>query len=144
MPKDEDAFDQFGYRLFRDAYRIRSEDTFDLRYLTENQSLQKLQKVADRIVQDHRKYNQIYPYNKFSLGSVPGEDALVRRQIYEVLKRQQASEVLDAEKLIFFKPDDDVGSGFKVQFLSQIFRRKSSLCFNQKKGMVGPLAYVSV
>ncbi|MAH26403.1 MAG: hypothetical protein CMI19_05545, partial [Opitutae bacterium] len=62
MPKDEDAFDQFGYRLFRDAYRIRSEDTFDLRYLTENQSLQKLQKVADRIVQDHRRYNQIYPY----------------------------------------------------------------------------------
>ena len=119
MPKDEDAFDQFGYRLFRDAYRIRSEDTFDLRYLTENQSLQRLQKVADRIVQDHRKYNQIYPYNKFSLGSVPGEDALVRRQIYEVLKRQRASEVLDAEKLIFFKPDDDVGSGFKVQFLAK-------------------------
>jgi hypothetical protein len=75
--------------------------------------------VADRIVQDHRKYNQIYPYNKFSLGSVPGEDALVRRQIYEVLKRQRASEVLDAEKLIFFKPDDDVGSGFKVQFLAK-------------------------
>jgi general secretion pathway protein D len=119
MPKDEDAFDQFGHRLFRDAYRIRSEDTFDLRYLTQNQSLQRLQKVADRIVQDHRKYNQIYPYNKFSLGSVPGEDALVRRQIYEVLKRQRASEVLDAEKLIFFKPDDDVGSGFKVQFLAK-------------------------
>ena len=29
MPKDEDAFDRFGHRLFRDAYRIRSEDTFD-------------------------------------------------------------------------------------------------------------------
>ena len=37
MPKDEDTFDKFGHRLFRDAYRIRAEDTFDLRYLTENQ-----------------------------------------------------------------------------------------------------------
>jgi len=132
MPKDEDAFDQFGYRLFRDAYRIRSEDTFDLRYLTENQSLQKLQKVADRIVQDHRKYNQIYPYNKFALGSVPGEDALVRRQIYEVLKRQRASEVLDAEKLIFFKPDDDVGSGFKVQFLAEYLEEEAPFVLSEE------------
>ena len=137
MPKDEDAFDQFGHRLFRDAYRIRSEDTFDLRYLTENQSLQKLQRVADRIVQDHRKYNQIYPYNKFALGSVPGEDALVRRQIYEVLKRQQASEVLDAEKLIFFKPDDDVGSGIQSSVPSQIFRRGSSFCSIRRRGWPG-------
>ncbi|MBL6827491.1 MAG: type II secretion system protein GspD [Opitutales bacterium] len=132
MPKDEDAFDQFGYRLFRDAYRIRSEDTFDLRYLTENQSLQKLQKVADRIVQDHRKYNQIYPYKKFALGSVPGEDALVRRQIYEVLKRQRASEVLDAEKLIFFKPDDDVGSGFKVQFLAEYLEEEAPFVLSEE------------
>jgi hypothetical protein len=132
MPKDEDAFDQFGHRLFRDAYRIRSEDTFDLRYLTENQSLQKLQKVADRIVQDHRKYNQIYPYNKFALGSVPGEDALVRRQIYEVLKRQQASEVLDVEKLIFFKPDDDVGSGFKVQFLAKYLEEEAPFVLSEE------------
>ena len=40
----------------------------------------------------------------------------MRRQIYEVLKRQSAADVLDAEKLIFFKPDNEVGSGFKVQF----------------------------
>lgn len=125
MPKDEDAFDRFGHRLFRDAYRIRSEDTFDLRYLTENQSLQKLQKVADRIVLDHSKYRTIYPYSKFSLGSVPGEDALVRRQIYEVLKRQKASELLNSEKLIFFKSDQKVGSGFKVQFLSEYLEKEA-------------------
>ena len=125
MPKDEDAFDRFGHRLFRDAYRIRSEDTFDLRYLTENQSLQRLQKVADRIVQDHSNYRSIYPYSKFSLGSVPGEDALVRRQIYEVLKRQGAADVLDSEKLIFFKPDSEVGSGFKVQFLAEYLEQEA-------------------
>ena len=39
MPKDEDIFDSFGNRLFRDNYRIRAEDTFDLRYLTENRGL---------------------------------------------------------------------------------------------------------
>ena len=62
MPKDEDAFDRFGHRLFRDAYRIRSEDTFDLRYLTENQSLQKLQKWLTglcKIMQTTRRYIHI-------------------------------------------------------------------------------------
>ena len=125
MPNDDDLFDQFGNRLFRDAYRIRAEDTFDLRYLTENQSLQKLQKVADRIVQDHAKYGMIYPYQKFAAGSIPGEDALVRRQIYEVLKRQEASAILDSEKLIFFKPDDEVGAGFKVQFLAKYLKENA-------------------
>jgi hypothetical protein len=81
--------------------------------------------VADRIVLDHSKYRTIYPYSKFSLGSVPGEDALVRRQIYEVLKRQKASEVLNSEKLIFFKSDQKVGSGFKVQFLSEYLENEA-------------------
>ena len=132
MPNDDDLFDQFGNRLFRDAYRIRAEDTFDLRYLTENQSLKKLQKVADRIVQDHAKYGRIYPYQKFAAGSIPGEDALVRRQIYEVLKRQDASAILDSEKLIFFKPDDEVGAGFKVQFLAEYLKENAPFVLTEK------------
>mgnify|MGYP001166228092 CR=1 FL=1 len=132
MPNDDDLFDQFGNRLFRDAYRIRAEDTFDLRYLTENQSLQKLQKVADRIVQDHAKYGMIYPYQKFAAGSIPGEDALVRRQIYEVLKRQEASAILDSAKLIFFKPDDEVGAGFKVQFLAEYLKEYAPFVLTEK------------
>ena len=132
MPNDDDLFDQFGNRLFRDAYRIRAEDTFDLRYLTENQSLQKLQKVADLIVQDHAKYGRIYPYQEFAAGSIPGEDALVRRQIYEVLKRQEASAILDSEKLIFFKPDDEVGAGFKVEFLAEYLKENAPFVLTEK------------
>ena len=70
---------------------------FRLRYLTENKGLQRLQSVADRIVNDHRHLLEAYPYENFANGAVPGEDALVRRQIYEVLKRQRAAEVLDQE-----------------------------------------------
>ena len=50
---------------------------------------------------------------------------MVRRQIYEVLKRQRASEVLDTEKLIFFKPDQKVGSGFKVKFLAKYLEEEA-------------------
>ena len=132
MPKDEDLFDQFGHRLFRDAYRIRSEDTFDLRYLTENKGLRRLQEAADRIVTDHKHLVKTYPYENFANGAVPGEDALVRRQIYEVLKRQGAAEVLDQEKLIIFRRDDALGAGFKVRFLADYLREEAPFVLTEK------------
>ena len=150
MPKDEDLFDQFGHRLFRDAYRIRSEDTFDLRYLTENKGLMRLQEASDRIVTDHQHLVETYPYENFANGAVPGEDALVRRQIYEVLKRQDAAKVLDQEKLIIFRRDDALGSGFKVRFLADYLREEApfvltkkgdgravGLCFRMTRNAVG-------
>ena len=119
MPKDEDLFDSFDHRLFRDAYRIRDEDTFDLRYLTQNRGLLKLQSIADRIVTDDVRLAKAYPYNRFADRAVPGEDALVRRQIYEVLKHREAAKKLDTRKLIFFRNDEDLGSGFRVRFLHE-------------------------
>ena len=119
MPKDEDLFDSFDHRLFRDAYRIRDEDTFDLRYLTQNRGLLKLQTIADRIVTDDVRLAKAYPYNRFADRAVPGEDALVRRQIYEVLKHREAAKKLDTRKLIFFRNDEDLGSGFRVRFLHE-------------------------
>jgi general secretion pathway protein D len=133
MPKDEDLFDSFDHRLFRDAYRIRDEDTFDLRYLTENRGLLKLQAIADRIVTDDVRLAEAYPYNRFADRAVPGEDALVRRQIYEVLKHREAAEKLDARKLIFFRKDEDLGTGFRVRFLSEHLEEVAPFVLSNKK-----------
>ncbi|MDA8774171.1 hypothetical protein N9N13_00460 [Opitutales bacterium] len=133
MPKDDDLFDQFGHRLFRDAYRIRAEDTFDLRYLTENKGLQLLQNTVDRLVTDHPQLLREYPYGNFAQKSVPGEAALVRRQIYEVLKRQKASVVLDEEKLIFFDKNKDDRTGFKVRFLAEYLREFAPFVLEKKE-----------
>ena len=133
MPKDDDLFDQFGHRLFRDAYRIRAEDTFDLRYLTENKGLRQLQGAVDRVVSDHPQLSSEYPYEKFANDAVPGEGALVRRQIYEVLKRQQASDVLDVEKLIFFEKSKDREDGIKVRFLAEYLREVAPFVLAKKQ-----------
>lgn len=133
MPKDDDLFDQFGHRLFRDAYRIRAEDTFDLRYLTENKGLQVLHKVVERVVTDHPKLSRQYPYQNFAFNAVPGEDALVRRQIYEVLKRQDASQVLDDDKLIFFEKESGSGSGIKVRFLTEYLKKEAPFVLERKE-----------
>ena len=140
MPKDEDLFDQFGHRLFRDAYRIRSEDTFDLRYLTENKGLQRLQSVADRIVNDHRHLLEAYPYENFANGAVPGEDALVRRQIYKS-SSGRAAEVLDQEKLIIFRRMSRWDRGSRFAFWPIICARKRLSCL-LRRVTVGPSGYV--
>ena len=132
MPKDVDLFDKFGNRLFRDAYRIRAEDTFDLRYLTENKGLRQLQEVVDRIVNDHPQLTKQYPYQRFADQAVPGEDALVRRQIYEVLKRQKAAEVLDVEKLIFFERKRRAVRAFECVFCPITSRNSHPLSLRER------------
>ena len=111
-------------------YRIRAEDTFDLRYLTENKGLRQLQQVVDRIVNDHPQLTQKYPYRRFAGQAVPGEMP-VRRQIYEVLKRQKAAEVLDVGKLIFFEKEKSSGSGFRVRFLSEYLEEFAPFVFEE-------------
>ncbi|MDP7010622.1 MAG: hypothetical protein QF685_04520 [Verrucomicrobiota bacterium] len=117
MPKDEDAFDSVDNQLFRDAYRIRAEDTFDLNYLFENKQLLHMKALADRIVTGNIFLASQYPYNKFHGKAVPGETILCYRQVYEVLKRKDMRKKMEASKLIFFEPDKNIQSGHRVRFL---------------------------
>ncbi len=134
MPKDEDAFDSVDNQLFRDAYRIRAEDTFDLNYLTENHQLRSMKALATRIIAGDIGLAEQYPYNRFVGPAIPGEDILCHRQIYEVLKRQKTALKHDANKLIFFKPDQNIQSGFRVQFLQQYLAANAPHILTDKGG----------
>lgn len=134
MPKDEDAFDSVDNQLFRDAYRIRAEDTFDLNYLTQNHRLRSMKALASRIIAEDIGLEEKYPYNRFAGTAIPGEDILCHRQIYEVLKRQEIASKLDASKLIFFKPDRNIQSGFRVQFLQQYLAANAPQILTAKGG----------
>ena len=100
---DLDNFDSVDHALFRDAYRIRAEDTFDLNYLYENKQLQRMKALAERIVAGNVTLADKYPYNSFLGKSVPGESILCYRQIYEVLKRRDMQKDLNTDKIIFFE-----------------------------------------
>ena len=125
MPKDEDAFDSVDNQLFRDAYRIRAEDTFDLNYLHENKQLKRMKALANRIVTGNIFLARQYPYNKFYGKAVPGETILCYRQIYEVLKRKDMQTKLESSRLIFFEPDRNILSGHRVRFLGDYLRTQA-------------------
>jgi general secretion pathway protein D len=134
MPKDEDAFDSVDNQLFRDAYRIRAEDTFDLNYLYENKQLRRMKALANRIIATDVKLATEYPYSQFVDKAVPGEAILCYRQIYEVLKRRDMQKKLNSTKLIFFESDRNIGSGHQVQFLEEYIRNNAPEVLTEKGG----------
>src|SRR5690606_12504909 len=115
IPKDDDAFDSFDNELFRSAYRIRDQDVFDLRFLTENLQLKRMQMLADQVNSQNAEVAEKYPFDRFTANRIPGERILVFRQMYEVIKRREIAENVDIDRLIYLQPDENV-DGMGVQF----------------------------
>jgi len=117
LPKDEEKFDSTNNALFRDAYRIRSEDVFDLAFLEENRTLVNLSLLANEAIRKNDDLASVYPFSEFRGNHMPGEEILVYRQMYEVIKRLGTDKKINPQRLIFFHPDESSSSGFRVQFL---------------------------
>ena len=116
LPKDEDIFDSFGHELFRDSYRIRAEDVFDLTFLLENQRIVAYRDCARQVVDKNFRFSGIEPFRTFVRDSVPGESILVTRMIYEVIKRLSLVDRVLASRLIYLQ-NQQAGGGYDVQFL---------------------------
>jgi len=122
LPKDDDAFDSVDNELFRDAYRIRSEDVFDLSFLTENEHVRQMQALADQAISQNYDLRDTHPFSEFVGGRIPGERVLVYRQMYEVIKRQNLGESVRPNKIIFFEGQDQPHAKFSVEFLEPWLR----------------------
>jgi general secretion pathway protein D len=123
LPKDEDAFDSFDNQLFRDAYRIRAEDVFDLTFLRDNRALRDAQAAAERSIRDNLTLASRYPFDAFAGGRVPGEELFVYRQMYEVINRLGVDEDVHSDRIIFFNADRRWTAGFSVTFIDRYLRQ---------------------
>lgn len=130
LPKDTDDFDSFGAELFRDAYRIRAEDVFNLDFLTQNRQLKALQDAADRAVREQQQLSLTHPFSSFSNGRIPGEDILVCRQIYEVVRRRDIETPIDEKRLIFLEANAagaQVGVGWLARRIAKLSEAEPGL-----------------
>ncbi len=118
LPKDEDLFDSFGNALFRDSYRIRSEDVFDLTFLLENRRIAIYRSLARHVAQRNFRLGEVEPFRSFVRDNVPGEPILVSRMIYEVIKRLDVASKIGRPHIIYFE-SQQVG-GYSVKFLESL------------------------
>jgi len=120
LPKDEDQFDNFGNKLFRDSYRIRSEDVFDLTFLLENRRIAAYRGMAREAAAKNFRLGEEEPFRSFVRDSVPGESILVTRMIYEVIKRLNTADIVKESRIIYFE-SQQVG-GYNVKFLEALLK----------------------
>ncbi len=125
LPKDEDLFDSFGHELFRDSYRIRAEDVFDLTFLLENARILTYRNKARLAVTKNFRLGEQEPFKTFVENSIPGEPILVTRMIYEVIKRLSLDAPVLSDRIIYLESQQDAG-GYNVQFLDRFLERISN------------------
>lgn len=123
LPLDSDLFDSFGNRLFRDSYRIRAEDVYNLDFIETNQELHQLQAQVDAAVAKNNDLATQYPYSSFVGGRFPGEEALVIRQIYSAIRNVGLDSQVNPDRFIFFEQVPDSTVSIRVTRLRDFLER---------------------
>jgi general secretion pathway protein D len=157
IPKDSPQFDRFNYKLFRNAYRVRGNDLYDLEFVYDSNVYKTLVDRVKEASESDPELAKSEPFASVLKGGAPGEDILVRRMLWDIIYKTNYEHYVNPEQIIFFKNDPAAvgGAGFRLDFLSQELKKVKdgqnalSLTFeSQPKGtedrpFVAPKATVS-
>ncbi len=128
LPQDSDAFNSFGNLLFRSAYRVRADDVFDLGFIYDSEYFQNyrstLQSELQRTVDIEARTSL-----QQALRSVPGEEILVNRMIWEIVHETGFYNHVKTSNIILFNEDAAAsdGSGFTTISWATTFPLRPSL-----------------
>ena len=125
-PKDTAMFDDTNMVLFRDSYRVRTEDVFDLGFVYNSKQFQKYRDYVVRRTARERhfakpKLAKIYSGRQFQAG-----DALVTRMVYDIVGKRKLEKSVSGDKIIITEQSKD--GGFKdVTFLEKEWQKAESM-----------------
>ena len=119
VPQDSEIFNSFGSILFSNSYRLKESDIFDLDFITESDKVLKLREV----INSTRDFSNDKYANNIKLGFIPGEDILVRRMIYEIIRKSNYFSYINSENIIFFNQDGGIE---RLKDYDNIFTKKGN------------------
>ena len=109
IPQDSNFFNSKGNKLFANSYRLEESDIYDLDFIFDNDIISQLKDNLNKL--DNRSDGTI---EKILNGYIPGEEIIVRRMMYDIIKKSNYYSHIDPYNIIFF---DNEGS---IQHLSDI------------------------
>ena len=139
-PKDTAMFDDTNMELFRDSYRIRSEDMFDLGFVYRSKKFKQYRNyVLNRAASDPEfaKTSLARDYNGEQF---PGGDALVTRMIYDIVGKRDLEEKVSGERIIITEHAGD-GKFKDVTFLEKAWEQAKLKSKPTKKDDPKPEGY---
>ena len=103
IPKDSDIFDRFDFSLFRNGYRVRDDEVWDLKFIQESPILQDLLARVRRHATEDVMLQRKEPFSTLLAGNIPGESVLVRRMLSDIVAKLDYAKEIDTKKLFFFE-----------------------------------------
>jgi hypothetical protein len=126
LPKDSDQFDRKNYGLFRNAYRVRGRDLYDLSFVYESNVYKDLKKHVAAAVAANPDLKKSDTYKSIMNDGVPGEDIFVRRMLWEIIDKEHYARYVNLDKIVFIENDPSAPGGNKFVFLKdKLGTRKS-------------------
>jgi Flp pilus assembly secretin CpaC len=125
IPKDSGQFDRFDYKLFRNSYRVRGNDLFDLEFVYDSNVYKNLVNRVKAASELDPTLKTKEPYASVLNGGAPGEDILVRRLLWEIIFKTDYEKYINPDQIIFFKNDPSApgGAGFEIDYLSRELKK---------------------
>jgi hypothetical protein len=119
IPQASPMFDSFGRQLLYNAYRVRPQDVYDLDFVVSSRAYQSLVECAARYVESMGP-RRLIDADILALldGAVPGEDVLVRRMLWEIVRKTDYLRFVDLDRFILFENLPGSAGGFDVAFLA--------------------------
>ena len=138
-PKDTAMFDDLDMDLFRDSYRVRAEDVFDLGFVYRSKQFSKYRNyVVGRAARDEA-FAKTPLAKSFSGAHFPGGEGLVARMIYDIVGKRDLAKPVSRDRIIITEHGGD-GNFKKVTFLEKEWQKAKpknhglELTFSGKKG----------
>lgn len=124
IPKDSEEFNRFDKRLFRNAYRIRGDDIFDLEFIKESNVYKELASRVTAASAKDPELREAQPFKTVLNGGPPGEEILVHRMLYEIIRKRYYGQYVNPDNIVFFEDNPSAvgGAGFQLAFLMDKLR----------------------
>lgn len=125
IPKDSQSFDSFDNMLFRNAYRIRDDDLFDLSFATQSEYYQNILKELKNYKSAHPEISEEDDIFNYLHEKVPGEEVIVRRMIWEIVHKSKYHQYIADDHILLFESHEEAtyGNKFKTHLLNLLMGR---------------------
>ena len=119
VPQDSELFNKFDNRSFPNSYRIQHSDVFDLSFIYERPIFNDILNEVNKRSEKDKTLMVREPYKSILSGKIPGESALVKRMLLDVIEKLGYYKYINPERVIYFQDDPKDPAGFGVSPLSK-------------------------
>ena len=121
-PKDTAMFDDMDNNLFRNSYRVRSEDMFDLGFVYRSPKFKRYRDYVVKRAKDDSAFARTSLAQDYSGKQFPGGDALVSRMVYDIVGKRDLAEAVNGDHIILTEHAGD-GNFKDVTFLKKAWKK---------------------